>query len=264
VSASPLDCVVRHLRRAYAPVADAGLLRRFADDRDPQAFDELMRRHGPLVWGACRRALGDRHAAEDAFQTTFLELARQARSLRFPAALPAWLYGVAVRTARHARARQARRRQAESRAAVHPPADPLAEITGRELVAVIDEELARLPERYRLPLVLCAVEGQSREEAARGLGWTTGMVKGRLERGREVLRKRLEARGLTLPVVLTGVLAVDTTVPRELVAATSKAALVALTAPAAWVSLKALTMVAVVLVAGVGSTTVLSLTSREH
>src|SRR5437773_2731970 len=124
MAASPLQIVVRHLRRAYAPATDADLLRRFADGRDESAFAELVRRHGPLVWGTCRRILGDRHAADDAFQTTFLELARRARSLHYPAALPAWLYGVAVRTARRDRVRQARRRRVESGAAVRRPADP--------------------------------------------------------------------------------------------------------------------------------------------
>jgi RNA polymerase sigma factor (sigma-70 family) len=142
--------------------------------------------------------LGHAHAAEDAFQATFLALARHARGFRRPTALPAWLHAVAVRTARHARAGRQRRRRIE---ALAPPAgvptDPLAEVSGRELVAVINDELARLPEQYRLPLLLCGLEGLARDEAAARLGWNLGTLRGRLERGRELLRKRLATRGLT-------------------------------------------------------------------
>src|SRR5205823_3375272 len=129
-------------------------------------------------------------------QATFLALARSAGRLGRRTPLANWLYTVALRQSRRARARAARR---TAREAEHiPPAaptDPIAEISGRELLRVVDEELAQLPERYRLPVLLCCVQGLSREEAAARLGWSDGRVKGRLERGRQRLAARLARRG---------------------------------------------------------------------
>jgi RNA polymerase sigma factor (sigma-70 family) len=261
VPASSLQTVVRYLRRRHAPAADGDLLRRYVNDRDADAFAELVARHGPMVLGACRRVLGDAHAAEDAFQATFLALARQARAVRRPAALPAWLYGVAVRTARHARARRDRRRQAEARARPAAVPDPLAEISGRELLAVIDEELARLPEAYRLPLLLCGLDGLARDEAAARLGWSVASLRGRLGRGRELLRQRLAARGLAVPAVLAGVLVADAAVPPALLSATVRAVLVTTAATAAG-SVPALVL-AVVLLAVVGTGAGLALRPDE-
>jgi hypothetical protein len=148
VARSPLQPVLRYLH-LHRTTSDAELLRRFAGGRDGDAFAELVTRHGPMVLGVCRRILADAHAAEDAFQTTFLALARQARTFRRPTALPAWLHGVAVRTANKARGRRLRRTRVEATPRpARPAADPLGEISGRELLAVIDHELARLPETY--------------------------------------------------------------------------------------------------------------------
>src|SRR5262249_17481263 len=151
---------------------------------------------GPLVLGVCRRVLHNWHDAEDAFQATFLTLARKAASISKQDSVGGWLhqvaYNLALKAKAHAATRQARQRQAQNR----PPDDPLTELTGRELLAVLDEELQQLPERYRAPLVLCYLEGRTRDEAARQLGWSLGTLKRRLEQARARLRGRLERRGL--------------------------------------------------------------------
>jgi RNA polymerase sigma factor (sigma-70 family) len=265
-SGEVLDGVVRQLRRQLGDApTDGELLARFADLRDEGAFEALVRRHGGLVFGVAGRQLGDRQSAEDVFQATFLALARQARRLGRPVSLVNWLYTVALRQARKARLADMRRTARHNR--LTPAAastDPLSEITARELVAVIDDELARLPETYRLPLLLCAIEGLSREEAAARLGWSPGAVKGRLERGREMLRTRLEARGLAVPAVMASLLATDAyAVPAAVIAATNRAAVAALTAPAAWGSLKLLTAFAAMLT-GVGTVALVAQASREH
>jgi RNA polymerase sigma factor (sigma-70 family) len=204
MTAGALEHVRNHLNKLATAVAvaagDGELLERFLARRDEAAFEALVRRHGPLVLGVCRRVLRDHHLAEDAFQATFLVLARRAGRLCRRGALAGWLYTVAFRTALRARARAARR--------LRPPPtptagrDPLDEITGRELCALLDEELARLPEKFRLAVLLCCVEGKARDEAARQLGWTGNQVKDRLERGRECLRRRLARRGVGLPAAL--------------------------------------------------------------
>src|SRR5581483_1582085 len=204
--ADALTGIIRRLRGQLGDgPTDGDLLQCFARHRDEAAFAELVARHGRLVLGAALRHLPDRHTAEDVVQATFLALARSAARLGRPPSLVNWLYTVAVRQARSARRRFAR--AAARRARLSPrsaAADPLAEVSGRELITVIDDELARLPEVYRLPLVLCAVEGLSRDEAARRLGWPARSMKGRLERGRDLLRQRLTARGLTVPAALAG------------------------------------------------------------
>jgi RNA polymerase sigma factor (sigma-70 family) len=194
----PLD-LIGYLRGLAAPAGtaalpDADLLRRFARQGDAAAFTALVQRHGPLVLGVCRRVLRHAPDVEDAFQATFLVLARRAGSLARPERLGGWLHGVALRTARKARARAARRPQAPSGGFDDVPA--AAEGNRRELYAALDEELARLPEKYRGPLILCYLEGRTRDEAARQLGQGEGAVKGLLERGRQRLRQRLAQRGL--------------------------------------------------------------------
>jgi RNA polymerase sigma factor (sigma-70 family) len=197
--------LLSHLQRLKdPPTSDRVLLERFAHFGDEFAFAGLVARHGLLVLRICRRVLADAHAAEDAFQATFLVLARRAGSIRRPESLAAFLHGVAIRVARKARAAAARRR--EENAPITPPIDPnpdpLGQVSAREVLIVLDEELSRLPEVYRLPLLLCCLEGLSQEEAARQLGWTAGSVKGRLERGRRLLHRRLARRGLTVTAAL--------------------------------------------------------------
>lgn len=182
--------------------SDGALLRRFVQRRDDTAFAELLDRHGPMILGLCRRLIGDSHLAEDVFQASFLVLARKARSIRRPDSIGAWLYGVAHRLALKARAKH---RRLEPQPLPERPAagpDPLEDISARELLAIVDTELLELPEVYRLPLIHCCLEGRSLEETAQLLGWSTGSVKGRLERGRSRLRDRLARHGLTLPAVL--------------------------------------------------------------
>jgi RNA polymerase sigma factor (sigma-70 family) len=229
--------LLQHLRRLAAPpaadpTADAVLLDRFVRTRDEAAFAALVARHGPMVLRVCRRVLADPHAADDAFQATFLVLARKAGALRRPQALTGWLYGVGYRVAHKARVAAARRRRLEAPAAdvepVDPRPDPLAALSARELLAVVDEEVRRLPEVYRLPVLLCCLEGRSQEEAARLLGCTPGSVKGRLERGRARLHARLVRRGLALSAALAAVevsrAAVGTGVPAPLEEATVRVA----------------------------------------
>jgi len=159
------------------------------------AFRVLIHRHGPMVLGVCRRILGDEHAAEDAFQTTFLVLVKKAGALRNCNLLTNWLYGVALRVASKERAKGARRRSVERFAAGR--VTDMDGGTGEvELRSVIDEEIRRLPERYRVPLVLCHMEGLRHDEVARKLGCPIGTVESRLSRAREQLRARLERRGL--------------------------------------------------------------------
>jgi RNA polymerase sigma factor (sigma-70 family) len=235
--ATRLNPVLRHLRRLAAPAgspadADAALLDRFVRLRDEGAFAALIRRHGPMALNVARRVLGDAHAAQDATQAAFLVLARKADSLRRPDALAAWLYGVAYRTARSTRRRLARRHaQALPEGEAAPPApspDPLEQVSGRELLLALEEEVQRLPEAYRLPVVLVCLEGLSREEAARRLGCTPGAVKGRLERGRKRLHERLAKRGLTLAAALAAVEVSREAAgaPAVLAAATARAAVV--------------------------------------
>jgi RNA polymerase sigma factor (sigma-70 family) len=205
------DRLVRYIQRLVdAPerdqTADAELLERFISVRDERAFAALVDRHGPLVLQVCRRILGDVHDAEDAFQATFLVLARKATRVRRRQALPAWLHGVARRVALKALSVKARRFREDrplAAPAADPRPDPPSELLARELLAIVDEEIQRLPQACRLPLILCCLEGRSLEEAARQLGWTRGSVKGHLERGRARLHQRLVRRGLTLSAALT-------------------------------------------------------------
>jgi RNA polymerase sigma factor (sigma-70 family) len=184
---------------------DSVLLARFLTDRDPAAFEALVARHGPMVLRVCRHVLGNRQDAEDAFQATFLVLAQKAAHIRPPGCLAGWLHGVACRVALGARTAARRRRReglASDLAPPDPRPDPLAELTAREALRILEEEVQRLPEAYRLPVVLCCLHGVSQEEAARQLGWTPGSVRGRLERGRKRLHRRLAGRGLGLAAAL--------------------------------------------------------------
>jgi RNA polymerase sigma factor (sigma-70 family) len=188
--------------------SDRELLERFAADNDAPAFAALIRRHGPMVLGVCRRVLNQQQDAEDAFQITFLVLVRKAASLTRPELLGNWLYGVAYRTAQKARARIARQRHHERRVDPMSSAqDPYADVHWQELRTVLDQELKQLPPKYRAPLVLCYLEGMTNEQAARRLGWPVGSMSYRLARARQMLRDRLRARRqMFTPVVLGALL----------------------------------------------------------
>jgi RNA polymerase sigma factor (sigma-70 family) len=169
-----------------------------------EAFQALVRRHGPMVLGVCRHILGQVHDAEDAFQATFLVLARKAGTIRDRRVLGCWLYEVAyriaVRAKTHAVRRRSRERQGAEVAAVAPAGDQdlAQDLAWAELRPVLHEEVNRLPEKYRSAVVLCYLEGRTNEEAAALLRWPVGTVKGRLSRARELLRSRLARRGLAL------------------------------------------------------------------
>src|SRR5438067_497184 len=165
--------------------SDAELLAAFCTQRSEIAFAELLRRHGPMVFGVCRRILGHRHDAEDAFQAVFLVLARRARTIHPPALVGNWLYGVAVRTALKARMLAAKRKRRLMSAARPEAIDDHADDS--DLRRVIDEELAQLAEKYRIVIVLCDLNGQSRSAASHCLGWPEGTVAARLAKARRLL-----------------------------------------------------------------------------
>jgi RNA polymerase sigma factor (sigma-70 family) len=202
--------VLRHIRELGSTACsnhlpDAHLLERFTALRDEAAFALLVRRHGPMVLNVCRSVLHHEQDAEDAFQATFLVLARKAASVRQPEAVAGWLcevaYRLAVKASARTRADSARRAQ-QRRACPLAVEDPTLDMTLRDLRRVLHEELHRLPDKYRLPLVLCYLEGHSHEEGAGLLGWSKGTFRGRLDRGRERLRRRLASRGVTLSALL--------------------------------------------------------------
>jgi RNA polymerase sigma factor (sigma-70 family) len=222
------DDVLRHLRWAARPpgtaeAEDWRLLDRFLDERDETAFETLVRRHGPMVLGVCGRVLHDAHAAEDAFQATFLVLVRKGRALHRRERLAGWLHGVAYRTACKARTTSARRRARERQAEVRLETLPADDAVWCDLRPLLDEELNRLPERYRLPVVLCYLQGRTLTEAATDLGWPPGTVAGRLARARDLLRKRLTGRGVTLAGALPAGRMTEA-LPARLLAATLRVA----------------------------------------
>jgi RNA polymerase sigma factor (sigma-70 family) len=194
---------------------DAQLLADFLDQKDPSAFEALVRRHGPLVLSACRQVLRCEADAEDAFQATFVALYQKAAGIRRQPSVAGWLFRVARRTALRTRRAATRRDRHEARSPAK--GEPGLDLSWREACAALHDELDRLPETYRSVLVLCYLEGLSRDEAAHQLGWTLNEVRGRLERGRLRLRVRLEKRGVTLSAgLLTAVAAHG--VPSALVA----------------------------------------------
>jgi RNA polymerase sigma factor (sigma-70 family) len=223
---------LEHLQRTLAPpgeeaLPDAHLLARFLTGRDQAAFAALVRRHGPMVLGVCRRVLRHTQDVEDAFQAAFLVLARKAGSVLKREALGSWLYMVAYRTARRARADQARRRAREKQVDAMPhPQVPPEEV--RDWLPLLDDELRRLPEKYRAPVVLCDLQGQSRREAARRLRLPDGTFSRRLAAGRTLLAERLSRRGVALSGgALAAALsqgAASAQVAAPLVAATARAA----------------------------------------
>jgi RNA polymerase sigma factor (sigma-70 family) len=223
-----MNRVIDLLRRAVAPLGgeeDGELMRRFIIAGEAAAFAGLVRRHGPMVFGVCRRVLDDVHDAEDAYQATFLVLARKAATVRKQQALASWLYGVAYRVARRTRALAQRHRVTAEPGPLEAPSDPVAEAEWRELRPVIDEELNRLPEKYRAPLVLCYLQGRTNEEAAQLLGWPKGTVSGRLARARDLLRPRLARRGVALSAAGLAVLLDQGAAPAALVETMVQAAM---------------------------------------
>jgi RNA polymerase sigma factor (sigma-70 family) len=211
------------------PVPDGRLLARYVATRDESAFAALVERYGPLVLGVCERVLQHAQDAEDAFQATFLVLARRAASLDGCGPLGNWLYAVAYRTALNTRQRATRRRARELQVRDMSIVPAGEEEPWSDLRPLLDEELNQLPEKYRAPLVLCFLQGKSHVEAARELGWPSGSMSRRMHRARELLRKRLARRGLGLSTGLLFMLiaknAGAATVSPALAAITTKAAL---------------------------------------
>ncbi len=184
------------LRHENTGLTDGQLLRSFLFRHDEAAFEALVRRHGPMVRGVCRRVLRNLEDADDAFQAAFLVLIRKAPSLTTREVLGDWLHGVAYRTALKARVAASRRRMKEKQAL--RPEVCFEQENRSEWLPLLDEEVGRLPAKYRLPVVLCDIEGRTRKEAAQHLGWPEGTVSGRLSRARAMLARRLTRRGVVL------------------------------------------------------------------
>jgi len=231
-----LNGLLRHLGRAALrggpELADADLLERWLSLRDGSAFEALVWRHGPMVLGVCRRVLGNAADAEDAFQATFLVLVRKAASVVPRSRVGSWLHGVAHRTALKGWEMNSRRRKREQVAGQQPTAD--APRDEEELLARLDEELQRLPDKYRVPIVLCHLEGRGVQEAARELGLPQGTLASRLARGRALLARRLGRGEAAIPGASAAALSAS------LVSGTVKAALLTEAGVAAGVSAKAL------------------------
>ena len=214
--------IVRHLRRAVlrqeeAGLTDGQLLDRFIEHRDEAAVAALVLRHGPMVWGVCRRVLGNHHDTEDAFQATFLVLVRKAGSVRQREMVGNWLYGVAHQTAMKARAMLEKRRARQEQVTDLPETEAPQEDACDDLQPMLDLELSRLPDKYRVAIVLCDLEGKTRKEAALQLGLPEGTMAGRLTRGRAMLAKRLARHRLAVTGIALGM------VPTSLVSSTLEA-----------------------------------------
>jgi RNA polymerase sigma factor (sigma-70 family) len=232
MSISPVSEVIQHLKSAMlqdgAGLTDAQLLEDYLGHRNEAALAALVQRHGPMVWGVCRRLLRNSHDAEDSFQATFLVLVRKAGSIGSRDLLANWLYRVAYQTAVNARASAARRRSREKHLTEVPEPECVPQDHWHELQPLLDRELSRLPDKYRAPIVLCDLEGKTRKEAARQLGCPEGTVAGRLARARAMLAKRLARHGVVLSgVPLAAVLSQSVAVaslPLRVVTATIQAA----------------------------------------
>src|SRR5712691_3461796 len=203
MATSEMSEVIQHLRRAVllrdgAGLTDGQLLEGFITRHEEAGLAALVRRHGPMVWGVCRRVLHNHHDAEDAFQATFLVLVRKAASIVPGEMVANWLYGVAHQTALKARATTARRRARERQVKEMPEPQVVEQDLWPDLQSLLDQELSRLPDKYRVPIVLCDLEGKTYKEAARQLGVPEGTVAGRLARARTMLAKRLARHGLAV------------------------------------------------------------------
>jgi RNA polymerase sigma factor (sigma-70 family) len=227
-----IQTVIDELRRAMlvqdgTALTDQALLTSFIDQQDQAAFAALVRRHGPMVWGVCRRTLASHHDAEDAFQATFLVLVRKAASIVPRERVAHWLYGVASTTAHRAKVATARRRARERLVAQMPEPEAVPQGLGDDLRSLLDRELSLLPEKYRLPIILCDLEGQTIQAGARQLGWRQGTLAGRLARGRQMLARRLTRRGALFSAGLLAAVLLESAasagVPRALLTATIQA-----------------------------------------
>jgi RNA polymerase sigma factor (sigma-70 family) len=231
---SPLTTFLQNYRWTILAGQEAGksdgqLLESFIKCSDDAAFGALVKRHGPMVLGVCRRVLRNSHDAEDAFQATFCVLMRKAGSVKPRERVGSWLHGVAYRTALKARALAAKRRAREKQMSDVPEPEAVPQAEGDDLKSLLDQEVARLPERYRLPIVLCDLEGKSIRMAMQQLAWPQGTVAGRLARARTLLARRLTQRGVamtggTLALVLAEN-ACSATVPVQLTLSTVKHAI---------------------------------------
>jgi RNA polymerase sigma factor (sigma-70 family) len=241
-----MNTIIQHLRQAAlahdrAGMTDGELVEAFIARKDDETFDALLHRHGPMVMGVCFRVLRNHHDSEDAFQATFLVLARKASSVRPREQVANWLHGVAYRTALKARAMRAKTQVRERQVAQMPEPEAIQQDTWTDLQPVLDEELSRLPDNYRLPLLLCDLEGKSIKEATQQLGWPQGTLAGRLARARKLLAKRLTQRGVVLSggalAVVLAEKAASACVPVSLAVSTTKAAVAVTTGQAAAPSL---------------------------
>lgn len=214
-----LQQYLQRLCNRDTPAEDAVLLNRFVMADDRNAFELLIARHGPMVLGTARRLVGNPHDADDVFQGVFLSLARLAKTIRHANTLPAWLHRTTCRIAAKVRGNRV---LASQEAAPEPfeSIDPSARLVWQEVCQALDEELEKLPDRLRSPLVLCYLSGLTRDEAASQLGWSLGTLKRRLHEGRNALRLRLERRGIGAVMLTLAVLA-----PENLQAAVSKSLL---------------------------------------
>jgi RNA polymerase sigma factor (sigma-70 family) len=253
-TASGMSTVIGQLRHCVllrdGPVnSDGQLLEAFLNRKDQAAVAVLVRRHASMVWGVCRRLLRNHHEAEDAFQATFLVFVRKAASIVPREMIGNWLYGVAYKTALKARATAAKHKTREKQVRDMPQRQAVEADAWQDIERMLDQELNRLPDNYRVAVVLCDLEGKTRKEAAQQLGWPEGTVAGRLARARALLAKRLAKQGATLAGVSLSALAsinlASATVPTPMLATTLQAvALVAAGAslPAGMVSAKVLSL----------------------
>jgi RNA polymerase sigma factor (sigma-70 family) len=231
MATSQMSGFLQHLRRVLRDgpgVTDGQLLEDYLSRRDDAAFAALVQRHGPMVWGVCRRILSNFQDAEDSFQATFLVLVRRAASIASRELLANWLYGVAHQTALKARATAAKRKERERQVPDMPEPAVTQQDQWRDLQPLLDEELSRLPDKYRAVIVLCDLQGKTRKEAARQLGCPEGTVAGRLARARVMLAGRLVRRGVALSGGTLAALlshgAASACVPPSLVSSTIQAA----------------------------------------
>ncbi len=206
--ANAVPSLLRHVRRLAASASsDEQLLADYLARRSDEAFAALLGRHGPMVFNVCRRILHDAHAAEDVFQATFLVLADRAGAIRRRTSLAGFLHGVAYRLAVRARRRRV---QSLPDAVCDKTAQPTETLAWQEMLGILDQELSRLSDRYRAPLVLCYLQGRTQDEAARQLGWGLNTLRRRVAQGRRLLEARLRGRGVTLSAALAGLLAAQT------------------------------------------------------